>query len=98
MKNLNLPKLDIERLKEIRSVIGTPLVLHGGSGLSKEDLQSCIENGITKVNIFTDMCVAGRNAIVECKGDYHDIRAKKVEAIKQVVMDKIMLFGSNGKY
>lgn len=92
------PKLDIERLKEIRATIDTPLVLHGGSGLSKEDLKNCIGNGITKVNIFTDMCVAGRNAIVKCKGDYHDIRAKKVEAIKEVIMDKIMLFGSNEKY
>jgi fructose-bisphosphate aldolase class II len=43
------PKLDIERLKEIRATIPTPLVLHGGSGLSNDDFKNCIEGGITKV-------------------------------------------------
>lgn len=91
------PKLDIERLKQIRSTIDTPLVLHGGSGLSQEDFINCIENGITKVNIFTDLYVAGKKAMIECTGDYHETRVEKFKAIKQVVMDKIMLFGSNGK-
>lgn len=92
------PKLDIERLRKIRNTIDTPLVLHGGSGLSGEDFRDCIENGIAKVNIFTDMCVAGRKAIADCDGDYHEIRRQKVKAIKEIVMDKMLLFGSNGKY
>lgn len=92
------PKLDIERLKQIRNTIDTPLVLHGGSGLSQEDFKGCIENGIAKVNIFTDLCVAGRAAMVNCKGDYHEIRAQKVKAIKETIMNKMLLFGSNGKY
>lgn len=91
------PKLDIQRLAQIRSAIDTPLVLHGGSGLSGEDFKNCIENGITKVNIFTDLYVAGKKAMIECKGDYHDTRIEKVKAIKEVVMNKIMLFGSEGK-
>ena len=91
------PKLDIERLKEIRREVSAPLVLHGGSGLTKEDFKSCIENGITKVNIFTDLYVAGKKAMIECTGDYHDTRDEKVKAIKEVVKNKIMLFGSNGK-
>ena len=91
------PKLDIERLKQIRGTIDTPLVLHGGSGLSQEDFKNCIENGITKVNIFTDLYVAGKKAMIECSGDYHDTRVEKVKAIKEVVKNKIMLFGSNGK-
>lgn len=92
------PKLDIERLKEIRNEISTPLVLHGGSGLSKEDFKNCIENGITKVNIFTDLYVAGKKAMVNTAGDYHDTRVEKVKTIKDVVMNKIMLFGSDHKY
>ncbi len=91
------PKLDIERLKEIRREVSAPLVLHGGSGLTKEDFKSCIENGITKVNIFTDLYVAGKKAMIECSGDYHDTRDEKVNAIKEVVKNKIVLFGSNGK-
>ncbi len=91
------PKLDIGRLKEIRQEIDTPLVLHGGSGLSQNDFKNCIANGITKVNIFTDLYVAGRRAMIECDGDYHDVRVDKVKAIKEVVKNKIMLFGSNGR-
>lgn len=91
------PKLDIKRLKEIRSEIDTPLVLHGGSGLSDNDFKNCINGGITKINIFTDIYVAGKNAIMNASGDYHEIRAQKVQAIKETIMNKIMLFGSNGK-
>jgi len=91
------PKLDIERLKSIRNNLGTPLVLHGGSGLSAADLKDCITNGITKVNIFTDMYVAGKEAMIDLSGDYHEIRAKRVQAIREVIMNKIILFGSNGR-
>ena len=91
------PKLDVNRLKEIRNQIDTPLVLHGGSGLTTAELGDCIANGITKVNIFTDMYVAGKAAMADQSGDYHDVRARRVQAIQKVVMDKIMLFGSDGK-
>ena len=93
------PKLDIERLKQIRASLDTPLVLHGGSGLSDEDFRTTIQNGIAKVNIFTDLCIAGADAMIENQGKaYLEIRNAKVEAIKQAVMKKMYLFGSNGRY
>lgn len=92
------PKLDIQRLSDIRRTIDTPLVLHGGSGLSEEDFKNCIQNGIAKINICTDLYIAAKKAMDEAKGDYHAIRPEKVEAIKQAVIEKIMLFGSNGRY
>lgn len=49
------PKLDLERLQEIKKVIPGPLVMHGGSGLTDEDFQAAIRNGISKVNIFTEI-------------------------------------------
>lgn len=91
------PKLDIERLAQIRASLNTPLVLHGGSGLSDDDFKNTIRNGIAKINIFTDMCVAARKALKECGGSYLDMRAEKVNAIKQVVIEKLQLFGSAGK-
>lgn len=91
------PKLDIERLKEIRAAIDTPLVLHGGSGLSDDDFRNTVRNGIAKINIFTDLCVAGENGMKDAEGlGYLRIREKKVEYIKQAVMKKMLLFGSNG--
>ena len=53
------PQLNIERLVEIRNTVDTPLVLHGGSGLSDDDFKSTVREGIAKVNIFTDLCLAG---------------------------------------
>lgn len=91
------PCLDIERLKQISSALNTPLVLHGGSGLSDDDFKNTIANGISKVNIYTDLCIAGANAMAQ-GGDYLTIRDRKVEYIKEAVKNKIMLFGSNGKY
>ncbi|MBR6694749.1 MAG: class II fructose-bisphosphate aldolase [Clostridia bacterium] len=94
------PKLDIERLKEIRATIDTPLVLHGGSGLSDDDFKNTIREGIAKVNIFTDLCVAGNEGMAEGlnKGlAYLDIRNLKVEKIKAAAAKKMQLFGSAGK-
>lgn len=94
------PKLDLERLKEIRNACDTPLVLHGGSGLSDDDFRNSIRDGIAKVNIFTDLCVAGVKAmeegLKENKG-YLEIRNMKVEEIKKCVINKIKLFGSADK-
>ena len=48
------PKLDINRLKKIREITDTYLVLHGGSGLPGELLREAIKNGISKVNVATE--------------------------------------------
>ena len=49
------PVLDIERLKQIRSVVNVPLVLHGGSGTPIRDVQETIKHGIRKINIATEL-------------------------------------------
>lgn len=94
------PKLALERLREIRSAVDVPLVLHGGSGLSDEDFRSAIAGGIAKINIFTDLCVAGMAAmgLAQAKGmDYLAARNAKVAAIQAAVERKMRLFGCAGK-
>ena len=94
------PKLDLNRLAEIHAAVSTPLVLHGGSGLSDDDFRNTIANGISKVNIFTDLCLAGDRAMkagLEKGVGYLETRNLKVAEIKQEVMKKMILFGSNGK-
>ena len=94
------PCLDIERLKQIRNATDVPLVLHGGSGLTDDDFKSTIKHGIAKVNIFTDLCFAGIDAMQEglALGEaYLDIRNRKVSRIKEEVKKKIVLFGSNNR-
>lgn len=94
------PMLNIERLKEIRDMVKVPLVLHGGSGLSDDDFKNTIRNGIAKVNIFTDLCLAGERAMKdgeEKKLGYLETRNLKVEYIKEAVKHKMALFGSVNK-
>ncbi|MBQ8858270.1 MAG: class II fructose-bisphosphate aldolase [Clostridia bacterium] len=91
------PKLDIDRLRAIRARLDTPLVLHGGSGLSDDDFRNTIREGIAKVNIFTDLCLAGAKASLEgfsAGRDYLVVRNEKVAAIKEAVKNKMQLFGS----
>ena len=95
------PMLNIPRLCEIRNRVDVPLVLHGGSGLSDDDFRNTIRNGIAKVNIFTDLCLAGSRAMKEASDNnisYLDARNLKVNAIKEAVKKKMILFGSDRRY
>ena len=94
------PCLDLERLKQIRGALDLPLVLHGGSGLSDDDFRQAIACGISKVNIFTDLCLAGNRAMkegLEMGLSYLDIRNHKVAQIREEVKKKMTLFGCCGK-
>lgn len=90
------PKLSFERLREIRSAVDVPLVLHGGSGLTDDDFKNAVKDGIAKVNIFTDLCVAGMNSVGESAAagvDYLKARNLKKDAIRAAVEEKMVLFG-----
>ncbi len=94
------PCLDLERLAAIRAAVDAPLVLHGGSGLSDDDFRNTVARGIAKVNIFTDLCLAGEAGMKEGleKGiGYLEMRNLKKDYIKRAVMRKIELFGSAGR-
>ena len=49
------PMLDLERLSQIRRRVEIPLVLHGASGLTDEDIRNCVSRGICKVNLATEL-------------------------------------------
>lgn len=94
------PRLNLERLKDIRAKVDAPLVLHGGSGLSDDDFRNTIREGIAKVNIFTDLLLAGEAAMkegLERNLGYLETRNLRVQKIKQAVKTKIELFGCAGK-
>lgn len=94
------PKLDFERITAIREATGTPLVLHGGSGLSDDDFREAVRRGVCKINIFTDLDKAGKAGIEEGlkKGaaSMMGLIPYEIEAMKEVVRNKIGLFGSIG--
>jgi len=90
------PKLDIGRLAEIYKVSKKPLVLHGGSGLSEDQFRATIDNGIRKVNICTEMCIALREAYLNSK-NHETLFAEGKDAVKEVVKARMQLFGSSLK-
>ena len=57
------PKLDFERLAQLRDAVPTPLVLHGSSGVPDEDVQRAISLGVCKVNFATELRVAYTEAV-----------------------------------
>lgn len=58
-----VPKINVQRIKEIHEAIQTPLVLHGASGLSDEVVRDCIAAGISKINFATELRQAYTNGI-----------------------------------
>jgi fructose-bisphosphate aldolase class II len=95
------PKLDFERIRTIANTIDVPLVLHGGSGLTDDDFKRAIKEGISKVNIFTDINIAAVKAEFSKFTDMNkgiiDLIPAAVEAVKQETMAKMNLFSSDGK-
>ena len=95
------PKLDFDRISEIAAAVNVPLVLHGGSGLSDDDFREAIKRGIAKVNIFTDISkaqVKGMQKGIEAGvNNAFDLTPYEVEAVREVVEEKMRLFSSDGK-
>jgi len=77
-----------------------PLVLHGGSGLTDDDFRRCIENGICKINIFTDVNQAAVRAAAEAYRPgvgLSELTPLMMEAMREATAKKMILFNSNGK-
>lgn len=97
------PKLDFERLKQIREKIGVFLSMHGGSGIRDEDVKEAIKVGkIVKINVNTEMRLAFRKALEKSLKESTEVAAYKImdpviTAVQKVVEEKIKLFGSEGK-
>ncbi|HIS90459.1 MAG TPA: class II fructose-1,6-bisphosphate aldolase [Candidatus Faecisoma merdavium] len=97
------PKLDFERMVKIHELIKLPLVLHGGSGIPDELIKKSISCGITKININTELQIAWSNAVrifLNENDKVYDprkiIKGGEI-AMKEMIKEKIILFGSNNK-
>lgn len=77
------PKLNFERLFDIYQAVDIPLVLHGGSSSGDANLTKCVDNGIRKINIFTDFLNAAYLEIKKDKAsDYVEMKAEANTAMK----------------
>ena len=97
------PVLDKERVSEIRKLVDVPLVLHGASGLSEEDVRECVERGMCKVNFATELRAAYTDAVkklLEEKPETYDpkkLGVVGIEAVKEVVKSRMVMCGCDGK-
>lgn len=98
------PKLDFDRLIEIRERVSVPLVLHGASDVPDELVKKAISLGICKVNIATDLKIPFSDAIKAffkenpSANDPRKYLAPAKAAMKAVVQHKIEVCGSMNRY
>ncbi|UEL48777.1 class II fructose-1,6-bisphosphate aldolase [Terrisporobacter hibernicus] len=97
------PKLDLNRLSQIREVVDIPLVLHGTSGVPDEIVTECVNRGICKVNYATDLRIAftkGVKKVLEENPDTIDPKkynSQGREEVKEYVKSKMIVVKSAGQ-
>ena len=98
-----IPKLDLDRISHIRQLVEVPLVLHGSSGVPDDIVRACIARGMCKVNYATDLRIAyteGVREFLQANPDTYDPKkygAVGRQRVKEYVMQKILVCGSNAK-
>ena len=93
------PRIDFGILERVRAAVDTPLVLHGASGIGDADVRRAISLGCTKINIHTELGQAAMIAIEANGGrlNYLGLQQEVRKAVKGRALEKIRLFGSEGK-
>ena len=96
------PELELNLLKEIKSRVNIPLVLHGGSANKDSEIAESVKLGINKINISSDIKDAFYKKCREVLADPvirepNSIYPPCIEAMKQVAYHKIGLFNAEGK-
>lgn len=98
-----IERVDQVRLKKIRELVNIPLVLHGGSGLAPKVFKQAIKNGISVINIDTNLRLAFKKALKSSLNkdsdiiDPRKILAPSTEAMQKEVEKMMTIFGSKNK-
>ena len=96
------PELKLDLLKEIKSRVSIPLVLHGGSNNPDDEIGQSVTLGVNKINISSDIKVAYHDKMREVLADAglrepNTIQPPCIAAMKVTAAQKIDLFGAAGK-
>lgn len=96
------PKLRFDILSRVNSLTKTPLVLHGGTGITPEDFVKCSETGIKKINIATATFDMVENTVHNCYNKdcihgYYDLQAAEVEGAYQNAKRHILIFKTDNR-
>ncbi len=102
-QNEGAARLNFELLSSINDISSVPLVLHGSSGISDDDLAAAVDRGICKVNYYTGLSNAAVKAIRKTlaedphMNDYHPLIGIVKAAVKPIISKKMKVLGSNGR-
>ncbi|WP_207871885.1 hypothetical protein DOK78_002579 [Enterococcus sp. DIV2402] len=92
------PKIAFDVLEKVRKAVAIPIVLHGASGIGEEDIKKAISMGVSKINIHTELCLAGMDAVREhTDSSFLELERAVRKAVKQRAIEKIKLFGTDNK-
>lgn len=98
------PQLAFDRLEEINRISTKPLVLHGGSGTPDDQMVKAIELGITKVNIYSEVLYGLNTGLKDKLNEIENLSMWPVyvyeeanKRMREVIRNKIRVFGSNGR-
>ncbi len=101
LKNFSNPSLYIERIREIAKAVEIPLVLHGGSGIAKEEIKEAVQAGISEVHFSTDLRIAYKEGLKNLVENYFPNHPNEVapyrymetviKLVQDVVAEKINL-------
>lgn len=98
-----IPVLDKERVSDCKKVVSVPLVLHGASGLSEEDVVECVQRGMCKVNFATELRVAYTDAVKKLLEEQPEVFDPKklgiaaMKAVKEQTILRMKMCGCTGK-
>ena len=97
------PVLNTELISELKTLLSSPMVLHGASGISDEAVRDCIKRGICKVNFATELRVAYSDGVKEVLASSPDTFDPKAygklakEKVKELVKNRILVCGCDNK-
>ncbi len=96
------PKLRFDILEEVERITKTPLVLHGGTGITPDDFVRCSKTGIKKINIATATFDMVEKTVHDCYtensiGGYYDLQAAEVEGAYRNAKRHILIFGTDNR-
>ncbi|MGI6374926.1 MAG: class II fructose-bisphosphate aldolase [Anaerolineae bacterium] len=95
------PQIDVDLLREIRSRVDLPLVMHGGTGSTEQQFRDVVANGISKINIATDLFLSAGAAVAakaqEPNARYFDMTAAAQSAFQARCSWYLDVFGTSGK-
>lgn len=96
------PKLRFDILEKCAELVDTPLVLHGGTGISPDDFVKCSKTGIKKINIATATFDMVEKTVHTCYNNeeikgYYDLQGAEVQGAYENAKKHILIFGTDNK-